>query len=189
MKEKEARFCKCGRIHIIEEDLIFSGAKEGKETILICANCGEITRIGLEDYGDQGYCQGCCAYSISVKDSFVFRPQDEKSKEELSMISKVIYSHGIKVPMMTGEYANTRFCHNFIDSSSASGILIGDLSKSIMLSESKDEVMKKVQNVLEDYEEKRRTVDMARLVRETSEDDLKVLKQYAISQFDWSQVE
>lgn len=88
----EARFCRCGRIHVKDQkDYDWMAEDHTKRSVIdICSNCGVSHKTFLEPYED-----GFALCSSDLRDS-----EDE-------VFAKVIASSGIRVYMMSGEEADT----------------------------------------------------------------------------------
>ena len=94
---------------MVDEDKLGNALENNKNLFLICGGCGTATLIGADiepdwDEPDKDcYMMYSCEYS-SYKDKSI-TTADFESIEHHKGIEEIVYSHGIKVPMMTGMYA------------------------------------------------------------------------------------
>lgn len=115
----DVRTCKCGRIHMIPKEKINKVLEKDKNLLVICAGCGAITIIGANIENDWDEPDKTCYMMYSAE----FSPYGNKSifvsdfetTENEKGIEEIFYSHGIKVPMMTGYCATNYFDGNFYD--------------------------------------------------------------------------
>lgn len=187
-KNKEMRICKCGRIHLINEDDINRALDEDKEVLLICSGCGHSFLIGGDEFYDE---------MIDEKKSYMMYTSEIRCKEGNAEIDKVdfnedyrtigdlthskpiykiIYSEGIRVPLMTGSYANNYFADIFSDMTYPDFLL--RISPKYITT---DEIFK----YIEEWRINRRKVDMKRFIFENKPEDLDVISCYLINAFDW----
>jgi hypothetical protein len=102
MRKYDVRFCNCGRVHFIENEKLEKVCNEqDKEILFICGHCGATTRIGLDDYIDEGKAW----YGISVNDFEI---------TDVSKIGLIVHSRGEQIRMETGGEA-TYHGDTFID--------------------------------------------------------------------------
>lgn len=175
--------CKCGHIHMIPNEKIDAALKEELNFVLVCADCGNTWVIGAdiepdcEDpdkncymmYGHEIYVPYGGAVSIDFAD---FNPQNGEHKA----YSEIYLSHGIKVPMKTGEYARQYFCNQFAD------MWYPDFYKI----KRSDITLEEVMRFIEDFEHDHKTVDMDRFIRENDDEILQCISGYIIRAFDWT---
>lgn len=103
MTKYDVRFCKCGRVHFIENEKLEKVCSENeKEILFICNHCGASSIIGLEDYMD-----GKAWYSYSVTNTEI---------SDVSRIGLIIASRGEMIIMQTGSFATYLSGGLFIDS-------------------------------------------------------------------------
>ncbi len=177
--KNELKICSCGRVHLIPFEKREKAIAAGKELLFICGGCGHIIAMGATegfDYNEPDrpvydlYSRDHNCENLSVTaDSF------NNDKADLN-ISEIYYSKGIRVPMMTGEYAQQYSCDHFSD------MLYIDLYEL----QGAIHEGKTVEQVYKEYGEKRRKVDMDRLISENSDEVLAELSQWYIRAFDWT---
>lgn len=99
-------FCKCGRVHFIDEEKINEAIKNNKQVLVICNNCGESLIIGAnesyEESGDKCYMM----YSSNMIDTEI---------NDTSKIHSIVFSAGEQIQMMTGGAATYYGNNTFID--------------------------------------------------------------------------
>lgn len=176
---KEMKICKCGRIHLIPEEKIDNALEKNKNFVLICANCGESIVIGANiepDWNDpEKDCYMMYSYNLSdYKDKSITKESFETTKKEKG-IEEIYYSHGIKVPMMTGNYATDYFCGRFSDRWYPDFYNI----------ERKDITVKEIMDFINQWKKDRITVNMNRFIHENKEEDLKEISRYYIKGLNW----
>lgn len=176
MRKYDINICKCGRIHAVREEDVNNAIINNKEIMLICGGCGNIKRIGADNYGD-----GYSMYTINVSanndnntatfDTSIFAVNDNKKA-----VDKIIYSEGYKVYMKTGYYANTYYNGIFEDTTSPDFTDIMNYRTSAT----------EMRQFIDKYYKDRRTVNMKIMLREIPEDVLEELSGYYIDSFDWT---
>ena len=99
----EVRFCNCGRIHVMPKDELdwLSEDWQNRSIIRICANCGATDIMFLSEYME-GYAVNCNSFNDGLNKLF--------SKE-----TKVYYTRGIKVHMMSGTEADSEQSGYFVN--------------------------------------------------------------------------
>ena len=178
-KKYDMRICKCGRIHMVDEDKLENALENNKNLLLICGGCGTATLIGADiepdwDEPDKDcYMMYSCEFSSNENKSIA--TADFESTEHHKGIEEIVYSHGIKVPMMTGMYAtdynNGRFSDRWYP----------DFYKI----QRSDVTVKEIMDFIDEYSHDRTTVNMDRFIRETPEDILEEISHYMIDGFNW----
>lgn len=178
-KKYDMRICNCGRIHMIDEDKLEKALENNKNLLLICGGCGTATLIGadiepdLDEPDKDCYMMYSCEFSSYENKSIT--TTDFESTEHHKGIEEIVYSHGIKVPMMTGMYAtdynNGRFSDRWYP----------DFYKI----QRSDVTVKEVMDFIDEYTNDRTTVNMRRFINETHEDMLEEISQYTIDGFNW----
>lgn len=117
---REARVCKCGRIHFID-DTVDKAIREDKEVLLVCGHCGTMTRIGADVEENRFWKEdgspkkSYLMYSIEVRDSTKINNNDVRIDETSKEIFAILYSKGTPVPMKTGYYADSYRGGQFVD--------------------------------------------------------------------------
>lgn len=100
---------------------------------------------------------------------------DFESTENHKGIEEIIYSHGIKVPMMTGQYATDYYNGRFSDR------WYPDFYKI----QRNDITVKEIMDFIDEYTNDRTTVNMNRFIHETPEDILEEISHYSVDGFNW----
>lgn len=182
MKNYDIRICSCGRIHALPyktlEETVYSNGENNKDIALICGRCGKIQIIGADyvpNYFDDP--KHPMVYDCYTRD-FYCDSIREITPESFDKPTKIFYSKGYGVPMMSGEYATAYDC-KFSD------MTYPDLYEL----DRRDITPENVHQFIEDYNTKRTTVNMARFIRETPDDVLKDVSNRLIDQFDWKDTE
>lgn len=175
----EVRVCNCGRIHVFSHEKIENAIYNNKELLLICGGCGSGTIIGADylqegAYGSDEPCYDMYSFTLDKTCSITsdFKVPDGHE------ISEIFIDKGIKVPMMTGEYAG-QYTH-FVG---FSDIWFPDLYKI----EAPDTTMKDVAEFIAKYRKDRKTVNMNRLINENNNPEiLKAISSRLIEGLDWT---
>lgn len=183
MRKYDMRICGCGRIHMIPVEKVDNAIHADKNLGVICGGCGSILAIGADAHPDWVEPDKTCydMYSFDVNLNEVHQTIDITPEAfttgimNMKPFSELFYSLGIKVPMMTGEYARSHFCDYFCDmwwpdwyKVQRSDVTVDDFKKFIA-----------------DYTHNQRTVNMDRFIRETPEEYLEEISHYWIKAFDW----
>ena len=180
MKKYTMKICRCGRIHMIDDNKINKALDNNKEFLVICAGCGNGIVIGADcepDIFNNGeevynmYTRDLSDYDDAILNKDSFEP-DGKSKG----FEEILYSHGIKVPMLTGEYANHYIYGQFSD------MIYPDFYKIQREGITIEEIME----FIAQYHDNRTTVDMERFINETPNEMLEEISNYWIDAFDWT---
>lgn len=175
----DMRICKCGRIHMINNDVLDNALQQDKNLLLICAGCGYATLIGADIEQDwietdkTCYMMYSCGFSECKNTSI--NATDFETTEHNKGIFKILYSHGYKVPMMSGMYATDYFNGKFSDR------WYPDFYKIQRRDITVDEIMQ----FIDKYTHDRTTVNMNRFINETPDDILEEISHYCINGFDW----
>ena len=173
--------CDCGRIHMIESERISKALDNNKDLLAICANCGNGFILGGDrDYdwidGDpESTIYMMYNKPLSTDKDVIIEADDFKTTKECKGIEEILYTHGVKVPMISGEYADKYFDGIFFDSSCNYDKIY-----------EKDITIKEIINFIDESKTKRQKVDMDRFINETPEDMLDEISNYYIDGFDWS---
>lgn len=175
MRNDYLHICSCGRIHLIETEKIFKAIDDEKNTLLICGDCGHILNIG--GYREKNMYSEA-EEMVYVQEISDFSPYTDTiiNKEE---VGEIIYSHGLKVPMMTGNYANSYFNGRFYDNCNPDFYKIKRNGITV----------EEIKRYLDDYEKCCQTVDMKRFINENDEGDLKRISNYLIESLCWKNTE
>lgn len=178
-RKYDMRICKCGRIHMMLNDKIEKALENNKNLLLICAGCGAATLIGADIEPDWNEpCKDCymmyASDFSSYKDASIHM-SDFDTTEDLKGIEEIYYSHGLKVPMMTGQYATDYFNGRFSDR------WYPDFYKI----QRKDITVSEIMDFIDTYIHERTTVNMDRFIRETPEDILREISCFMIDGFNW----
>lgn len=177
----DVRFCKCGRIHFIDNKSLCNALEHDKNYVLICAGCGHAMVIGANiepDWFDPNKtCYMMYSGDFSEYKNRTIIPSDFESTDGRKGIEEVLYSHGYKVPMMSGMYA-TDFDH-------ANGIFSDRWYPDFWKIQRSDITVKEIMNFIDEYTYDRTTVDMKRFIRETPDEALDVISRFYIKGLDW----
>lgn len=152
-------FCSCGRIHVMDYE-VYEWLKkdcEHRRVVRVCQNCGRSTVTWLQDY-----CYG--SLEICGND---FTDQEVIPGGEYEY--RFILNRGIKVPMVSGWYANSYHGNTYVD---------WDYIQTYYGNSDLSEVEKKNPGVTQ--------VDVETLIREVKDDD--ILRSIAgyVSGIDWT---
>ena len=171
--------CKCGRIHMLDNEVLDRALENNKNLLLICAGCGNAILIGAHIEPDLNEPDYDC-YMIYFDDFSRYNDRsiganDFESTENHKGIEEIIYSHGYKVPMITGKYA-TDYCNGrFYD------IWYPDFYKI----QRSDITVKEIMEFIDKYKHDRITVNMNRFIRETPDEILEEISHYYIEGFNF----
>lgn len=178
-KKYDMRICKCGRIHMVNEQKLEKALKNNKNLLLVCGGCGYATLIGADVEPDWNESEKDCYMMYSSEfSSYENRSivvADFESTEHHKGIEEIIYSHGIKVPMMTGMYATDYANGKFFDR------WYPDFYKI----QRSDITVKEIMDFIDEYTHNRTTVNMDKFIYETPEDMLEEISHYHIEGFNW----
>lgn len=171
-KKYDIRFCKCGRIHAIDNAVLDKALKNNKNLLLICGGCGAATLIGA-DVDAEGYMMYSADFSPYENTSII--PADFENSDTRKGIEEIFYSLGYKVPMMTEEYATMCFSGYFVDTTCP------DFSEIQKTNITTEEIM----NFIDEHNRNKIAVNMSRFIRETPDDVLEAVSSYLMRGFDW----
>ena len=174
-KKFDVRFCNCGRIHLVDWDSIDNAIDNNKEILLICGGCGRASRIGADDYFDEGKAMYTIELTHEGKDHVIidernFSDNTDPSEKYFPKFTKIIYSNGIRIPMKNGYYATSYF----------NGIWQDTRRDYINFNEARL-LRKSVADVQKEYEENlanSRIVDVDRLFNSLNDEEKRVLTPY-----------
>lgn len=111
MSKYDMRICKCGRIHMVLKEKIKNAVENNKNLLLICGGCGSIEVIGADVQPDwvepDKNCYMMYTTDFSPYKDAIISISDFDPTNRHKGIDEIIYSHGLKVPMKTGEYATS----------------------------------------------------------------------------------
>lgn len=179
MKKYDMRICKCGRIHMTPSAKIEHALEANKDFVLICAGCGTATIIGGDIEPDlfdpDKDCYMMYSRDFSSYESKSILVTDFDKTDESKGINEILYSHGIKVPMITGEYATDYF----------NGIFSDRWYPDFYKIERKDITIEEIMKFIDNYRRDRRTVNMNRFIQETPEEMLEEISHYWINGLNW----
>lgn len=176
MNKYDMCICHCGKIHMIPWEKIDKAIENEKEFCYICADCGQATIIGADKESDWN---GKIIYSmysrnLSLYENMTISSETFEEHSEYTAISEIYYSHGIKVPMMSGMNATH---YKF-------GIFSDDWYPDFYKIEGADII--EVWNFINKWRKDRATVNMNLFIHDTPDEYLKEISCYLISQFDWT---
>lgn len=170
----DMRICKCGRIHMVDSEKLEKALKNDKNLLLICAGCGNATVIGAnvepDWYDPKKTCYMMYFGTFSDYKDKIIKAEDFETKEGKKGIEEIIYSHGYKVPMMTGMYATDYSSGKFSDR------WYPDFYKI----QRSDITVKEILKFIDEYNHDRTTVNMNRFVHETPDEILEIISRYHI---------
>lgn len=178
-RKYDIRVCKCGRIHAIPEKKIIKTLETDKNFLLICAACGDAMLIGaniIPSWDDSSKdCYEMYSGDFSPYEDKVINENTFDGNKKEKAIGEILYSHGFKVPMETGEYATDYFDGKF------SSRWYPDFYKI----QRNDITVKEIMDFIDKYTHDRTTVNMSRFISETPDDVLKELSYYWIEGLNW----
>ena len=178
-RKYDIRICKCGRIHAVSNKKIEKALENNKNFLLICAACGNAVLIGANvtpDWVDPSRdCYEMYAGSFSPYKDKTINEDTFKGNEKEKAVEEILYSHGFKVPMKTGQYATDYFNGRFSDR------WYPDFYKI----QRNDITAKEIMDFIDEYTHDRTTVSMNRFINETPDDVLEELSNYYIKGLDW----
>lgn len=176
-RKYDMRICKCGRIHMIENNVIEKALQNNKNILLICAGCGNATLIGadsiLDGSGKTEYMMYSCEFA-RYKDRTIEISDFEPSEHDKG-IYKIIYSQGYRVPMMTGMYA-TDYCN---------GKFSDRWHPDFYEIQKRDITVEEIMKFIKKYNHDRTMVNIRRFINETPQEILKEISHYYIESFNW----
>lgn len=178
----DMRICKCGHIHMIPWEKIDASVKANKNLVLICARCGAGTIIGADiepdEFSDKpdAVCYMMYAGDLSPYKDKIITEEFFKGNDKEKAVAEILYSHGLRVPMKTGNYANNYFNGKFAD------MWYPDFYKI----QRKDITVPEIMDFIKTFTEERTTVNMSRFINENPEDMIEEISHYLIKGFDWS---
>lgn len=183
MRKYDMRICGCGRIHMIPIEKINNAIHADKNFGLICGGCGSILAIGADvhpDWYEPGKtCYDMYSFDVNLNEvhqSIEITPEAFTTGIlNMKPFSELWYNLGIKVPMMTGEYARSHFGDSFCDMWWPNWYKV----------QRSDVTVEDFQKFIADYTHNQCTVNMDRFIHETPEEYLEEISQYWIKAFDW----
>ena len=182
-KKHSVEICKCGRIHMIDDNKLNKVLRNNKNLLIVCGGCGKATLIGADVHPDRNDPDNRDKDSYMMY-SFDFSPNGDKSvmasdfesTENHKGIEEILYSHGIEVPMLSGRYAT-----DYESGVGFSDRWYPDFWKIQRSNITVEEIM----DFIDEYTHDRTTVSMDRFICETPEDILEELSYYRIEGFNW----
>lgn len=182
-RKYDMRICGCGRIHMIPFKKVENAFHANKNLGCICGGCGNIIAIGADAHPDYDEPDKTCydMYTFDVNPNDIHETIEITSEAFTSGIlsmkpfSELFYSLGIKVPMMTGEYARSYFSDQFCD------MWYPDWYKV----ERNDITVEDFKKFIIEFKENQKTVNMDRFIRDTPDEYLEEISHYWIKAFDW----
>lgn len=180
-KKFDIRVCGCGRIHAIPyEDVVkqcYTGEDNNGDIALICGRCGKMTIIGA-DYGPSWDDDSDGAYNCYSMDKTVdIGKTVEITPKLFSKKTKVLYSAGYPVPMMSGEYATSY--NNYAGFTDFTVPSFYEIQRTDI---SAEEILKWIEN----KQKASHTVNMRALINSLPEDVCEELSHYGIDGLDWT---
>lgn len=107
-KDINVEVCKCGTIHVVQSEKFINAINSDRNYLQVCRNCGATTvhgkeYIGLNENGNRVY----TLYATELPDDRCgITIEDFDFSNGKKPFSEIYFSHGYKVPMMSGGYAN-----------------------------------------------------------------------------------
>lgn len=180
MSKYDMRICSCGRIHMVNMEKVSRVCEANKNLLLICAGCGRATLIGADVEPDwenlDKDCYSMYARDFAKYDDRIINSHAFEETEGEKAIDEIIYSHGYKVPMATGQYATDYFGGRFSDR------WYPDFYKI----QRNDITVPEIMKFIDEYSHDRTTVNMKRFISQTPEDVLEEISHYWIEGLDWT---
>lgn len=178
-RKYDMSICKCGRIHMLDNNKLNKALENNKNILLVCAGCGSATLIGANiepDWNDPSKdCYMMYSVDFSDHEDKSITAADFEYTEEQKGIEEIIYSHGLKVPMMTGQYATDYF----------NGIFSDRWYPDFYKIQRSDITVNEIMDFIDEYDHDRTTVNMDRFIHETPEDMLEEISHYSIDGLDF----
>lgn len=179
MRKYNVRTCNCGRIHMIPNEKVERALEDDKNFLLVCAGCGAATLIGADiqpdwDEPDKNYYMMYSGDFSRQQDASI-NISDFNTTANSKGIKEIFYSHGVKVPMMTGHYATDCFNGRFSDGWFPDFYEI----------QRKDVTVEEIMKFIDEYNNKSTTVNMQRFINETPDDILEEISCYLINGLHW----
>lgn len=180
MARKEIRICKCGHIHIFDDEIINQTITENKELVLICGNCGTAYKIGADE--EDGSSVGepnriyFNMYTQDVNNSATFSIENFVNNEENKAIKTIFYSKGIAIPMKSGMEANAFFIDKFFDTYYPN--FLSEINRQNI-------TVEEIQQLKQQWETNRSTVDMHELCENIDKLTAKILIHAKITALDF----
>lgn len=150
--------------------------------MLICARCGAGTIIGADiepdEFSDKpdAVCYMMYAGDLSPYEDKIITEEFFKGNDKEKAVTEILYSHGLRVPMMTGNYADNYFDGKFAD------MWYPDFYKI----QRKDITVPEIMDFIKTWTEERTTVNMSRFINENPEDMIEEISHYWIKGFNWA---
>ena len=175
------RICKCGHIHMVPEAKIDAAIKNDKVLMLVCRTCGDIQYIGADktyDWFEEGNKPVYNMFSCEAKhDNFSIGQECFITDGESGGrgINEILFSTGLKVPMLSGEFASQFFYDRFYDNWYPE---FNELTKPGITE-------KEIQEFIDKFHKNRSTVNMERFIKDTPDEYLREISGYIVRAFDW----
>ena len=179
MRKYDMRICSCGRIHMIPMDKVNNAIEKNKNLLYICGGCGNASIIGA-DIEPDWYEKDKLCYNMYSSKVFEYKDgsinvEDFTEHDNKKAISEIFYSHGIRVPMMTGEYARSYFYGTFADMWYPN---FYEVQRS-------DTTVEEFRQFINDFTINQTVVNMNRFINETPKEYLEEISSYLIEAFNW----
>ena len=185
MSDINMEICKCGRIHFYSNEVLDRILDEEKELVLICSHCGMVKDIGAnkepaylydDDAEEDKICYNMYSWNQEsgeiTADNFNSGFMNEKGKYS---IGKIIISDGVSVMMETGYNANGYQGGAFYD----------NWYPDFLFNHRPEVYNKDFNQLLKEWEVKRKTVSMPILLRQLTEDQAELLSGYCTGGLNW----
>ena len=179
MVKFDVRFCKCGRIHFIENSLIDDALEQDKNLMFVCGGCGSVLLIGADREADWNDPSKTIFNMYTFEKSEELQIWDESlfaGSDKKKAVSKIFYSQGVQVMMMTGYYAKS-FEHGI---GRFQDIWYPDFWKI-----PKNATAEDYKAFIEQWQKDSVTVNMSYLLRTLTDEQAKALSGYFVEGLDW----
>lgn len=117
-KNINVEICKCGTIHVVHPEKFLNALDRGANYLKVCRNCGATTVMGECTMEDEDGNEIPTLYDVELPDDRCsITLEDFDASNDKKIFSEIYFSHGYKVPMMSGGYAtgfkNSSFCEDY----------------------------------------------------------------------------
>jgi len=167
-KYTKLHFCSCGTVHELDDEVISQAIMERKDVLYICARCGNAVLFGgdiVHDFDNPGtkcidfYAKNYSMYKDAIITADTFKEEN---------IYKIIYSRGHKIPMMTGNYANSQ----------SGGVFSDTVYPDFYKIQRKDVTVEEIMHFINEFNINRHKINMNRLINENSKEFVDIFKGY-----------
>ena len=173
------RICRCGHIHMVPEVKIDKAIENNKVLMVVCRNCGSVSYIGADEgYDEFEHKKIYNMFSYEGKNKTFSIGQEcfiTDGESGGRPINEILFSVGLKVPMMSGEFAAQYFCDTFYDNwyPNFDKLMKPDITTS------------EIQEFVDTFHKERSTVNMEQFIRDTPDEYLREISGYLVRAFNW----